>query len=1081
MFWYNTECFFKKRAMTEIDFGVQGWVRMKPMNQRSLNNNRFTGASASDWRGRQRVCRRVSTVGTLVFLLCMAGTSIGLSQRYLVHTYSEEEGLPSSTIYQITQDSHDRIWFATRGGIAVYDGLNWMHYTFRNGLPNVAFIGLRADKKGGIWALAAGNRGLFHFTEEKGWTSFPVLPKFNNRVYRTTAFELVTLEGRTILATGTNGQGVFLWDHGDWRNIREEDGLPSDMINGIAAAGECFYLATERGVAVLHGARVVRDAPEQQIIPADEILGIGAETMSDSLEGLSPGIRLWVHGPDWLGLYAEAEFKILLPDDPVAIDESNPGLLVQPDSRGGVIYGNPLRLYEYLLDDGVRTELDKAAGLMAEGANTLLLDRERNIWIGGFRGASKIASRRFACYSNNDGLLDDEVTALLEVAPGWLLMGHNDGLTSWKNRVFRTLEFKGEGATAVQEARVMDLARDDSGRIWAAISAHGLARIHDDFRVSIFPLNLPGDQSLRYPRQAHCLCPVAKNELWVGTNDGLLIFDGSGFRRKEFAGFKLRNVRRIIRGGDGRVYATVGGMGIIVIDGADCRHYSLGEAPFENEVYSMILDQQGRLWAGTLVGLFIIHAGTVERCTVEQHGLAIQRPVYMIQEDWRGGLWFGTDNGVFFFDEKMVRHFSLKDGFMGREINRAASLVDQRGDVWIGSDLGLCRYQSRYDLRAEDIPPPHIELHTLEAGRRSFPASQPLSLAHDEHSLVFRFRVLSFVDEHQIGYRHRLEGFEMNWSPVRPYVDDSVRYDRLPPGEYRFYIQAQNAVGGWSDVVASPTIHIMEPFWRRWWFFLLASFVLAGLMLAVHRHLVTRRYSADLERKVREKTERLREKQAALATSLHEKEVLLREIHHRVKNNLQIVTSMLSLQAMKVNDPVLQKLYEESTLRLTTMARLHEKLYRSENLGVLDFKDYIQSLVEDIVSIHGARARRIEVDIDAEPVLLEIEQAVQCGLILNELVSNALVHAFDGRDSGKIRIGFANDAAGNTIFTIEDDGSGLPKDFRLDQVSTLGMRLVRSLVEQLGGTMSIHNDPGATFIIRFQPKSGTCPTNPPVA
>gem|GEM_PF-1242005 len=1017
----------------------------------------------------------------LISVFCLVVAGYGYGQRYLVHTYSEEEGLPSSTIHQIAQDSRERIWFATRGGIAVFDGLRWKHYTFRDGLPNVAFIGLRADSNGGIWALAGSNRGLWHFSEETGWKSLPGLPGFNNRTYHVTAFELIHHEGRTILAAGTNGQGVYLWDKNNWRNLRQQDGLPGDLINGIAAAGDSFYLATNSGLAVVHGVQGVTDSRVRRVVPDEEILGVGVEFVGETRDGRTGGVHVWIHGVNWLGLYAGEEFRILRADDPVAINESNPGLLIQPDSRGGVIYGNSLRLYEYLPDYGTRLELGKTAGLMAEGANALLLDRERNIWIGSFRGASKIASRRFACFTSMDGLMDDEVTALLEVAPGHLLVGHNHGVTSWKNRAFRTLDFTGEGTTAVQEARVMDLVRDDSGRIWAAISAHGLARIHEDLRVDVFPLVLPGERPPRYPRQVYALCPVGRQELWVGASDGLYVFDGSSFRRKEFNGFQPRNVRRIIRGDNGRIYTATSGIGVTMIDGVVCTHYPLGDAPFENEVYSMSLDGTGRLWVGTLVGLYVVHEGSAERATRIRHGLATHRPVYLIQKDQSGGMWFGTDNGIYFLDSSGVRHFSLKDGFLGREINRAAGLVDHRGDVWIGSDLGLCRYQARYDYRAEDLPTPHVALRMMEAGQRSFPASQPLSLAHDEHSLVFRFRIISFVDERQNAFRHRLEGFDASWSQVTPYVDDSVRYDRLPPGEYKFYLQARNAAGGWSEPVVSPTIHIMEPFWRRWWFFLLVSFVFAGLMLAGHRHLATRRYSAELERTVREKTERLREKQAALANSLQEKEVLLREIHHRIKNNLQIVTSMLGLQAMKVNDPVLRKLYEESTLRLTTMARLHEKLYRSENLAALDFRDYINSLVEDIVSIHGARARRIEVDIDAEPVLLEIEQAVQCGLILNELVSNALLHAFDGRDNGRIQIRFANDESGNTVFIIEDNGSGLPEDFRLDHVSTLGMRLVRSLVEQLGGAMTIHNNPGATFIIRFQPKIGTRPTDPPVA
>jgi two-component sensor histidine kinase len=251
--------------------------------------------------------------------------------------------------------------------------------------------------------------------------------------------------------------------------------------------------------------------------------------------------------------------------------------------------------------------------------------------------------------------------------------------------------------------------------------------------------------------------------------------------------------------------------------------------------------------------------------------------------------------------------------------------------------------------------------------------------------------------------------------------------------------------------------------------------MLAGITLAVHRHLSTRRYSAELETMVQQKTESLREKQEALAESLREKEVLLRETHHRVKNNLQIVMSMLSLQSLKVQDPVLRQLYEECTLRILTMARLHEKLHRSENLGSLNFKEYIEGLVNDILSIHGAKSRSIEVIIEAESLVLEIEKAVHCGLILNELVSNALLHAFDGMSGGKIVITFAQDAADVTTLSVKDNGRGLPPDFDVDHMATLGMRLVWSLVQQLGGTLSVRSGPGAHFVVQFPPVPGKRP------
>ena len=204
-----------------------------------------------------------------------------------------------------------------------------------------------------------------------------------------------------------------------------------------------------------------------------------------------------------------------------------------------------------------------------------------------------------------------------------------------------------------------------------------------------------------------------------------------------------------------------------------------------------------------------------------------------------------------------------------------------------------------------------------------------------------------------------------------------------------------------------------------------------------------------------------------LQYSLREKEVLLREIHHRVKNNMQIILSLLSLQSAYIKDEKLQDAFRESRDRIQTMALIHEKLYQSEDLANINFKEYIRTLANGLFQSYGALSDKVKLKIDVGDISLGINTAIPCGLIINELVSNALKHAFpDGRE-GEIRIAF-HARGERTELVVSDNGVGIPDDVGFINAGTLGLRLVTILAEdQLNGKVTLNRHKGTEFKITF--------------
>jgi|GEM_PF-6413757 len=204
--------------------------------------------------------------------------------------------------------------------------------------------------------------------------------------------------------------------------------------------------------------------------------------------------------------------------------------------------------------------------------------------------------------------------------------------------------------------------------------------------------------------------------------------------------------------------------------------------------------------------------------------------------------------------------------------------------------------------------------------------------------------------------------------------------------------------------------------------------------------------------------------------NLHEKEILLQEIHHRVKNNLNVISSLLNLQARKISgkEDALEA-FRNSSNRIMAMALVHKKLYDTKDFDKVDLNSYFTSLASQLVSAYGHQSD-IKISTETTDVVLDINMAVPCGLILNELISNSLKHAFTDRDKGQIQIKAEYSDDSNVVITIRDDGRGLPEIFDIESVETLGLHLVKLLTQQINGSLSIRSDDGTTFIIKFPGK-----------
>jgi two-component sensor histidine kinase len=217
---------------------------------------------------------------------------------------------------------------------------------------------------------------------------------------------------------------------------------------------------------------------------------------------------------------------------------------------------------------------------------------------------------------------------------------------------------------------------------------------------------------------------------------------------------------------------------------------------------------------------------------------------------------------------------------------------------------------------------------------------------------------------------------------------------------------------------------------------------------------------------IRDITEK-RQAQDKINKSLKEKDVLLKEIHHRVKNNLQIVSSLLSLQSRYMKEPGSVEIFKESQSRIKSMALIHEKLYQTGDLTRINLSEYVNELVSDLFRSYSVNTYLVNYKIKSNRILLDINAAIPCGLIINELVTNSIKHAFPDNAQGEIfiEIKCVDD---DFIIKVQDNGIGFPKELDLNNINTLGLQLVTNLTNQLEGEIELSREGGTCFQIKFK-------------
>lgn len=1002
----------------------------------------------------------------------------------LIH-FSEKEGLCDNSVRTILEDKKGNIWFGTNsGGVSCYNGREFINYTERLGLPDNRIRAMLEDKDGNIW-ISAWGAGVSKLTiSDNPKNDSLTITQFTTKEGLSDNHVLAMVEDEQgKIWFGTYGGGVNCYDPTNiqtekFKHFTEKEGLCSNLVMSMQLdSKDNLWVGT-------HGGGLSKITFQD----TDE-LGVINYTSKD---GLANDIIMSIaeddQGDMWFGTYGDGVSKL---------EETN--------------------FKEHQKDKFIQYSIDH--GLSSNRVMSVLADSEGNMWFGtSGAGISKLVlngvkaynGSSFRHFSSKVGLDYYPIMSMSEDRKGNIWFGtHEDGIIKYDGENFIQLstgeDFKGEIVYSTLE--------DTRGRMW--FGTWGGIYIYDGKTFKTFRTN-DGDGT----DIIQTIIEDQKGDIWFGTLEGGLIHYNSSTETKtktgtithftEKEGFSNNSVLTIYETRNGDLWFGTDGGGVSRYDGKFFTHFTEKEGLGNNGVTSIYEDDNGNIWLGTNGGGINklsfeknsnnehTNHGTVTYIGVEQ-GLS-HNIVTSIQKDNNNSLWFGTMSGLnqLIFDEKEggneqkfnIQSYDKTDGLKGLSFFSNAVFLDSKERMWWGTGKSLTMLDMHQLSKSKPKTKSTVELKWIEINEHfvdcyhlsdslfnndiqfdsvkrfsNYPIN--LKVPYSKNHLTFHFSTINWSAPHKVMYSYIIEGLNDNWSV--PSKENKADYRNIPSGSYTFKVRHLVEGEPWSEPFLY-TFIIKTPWWYSWLAYIFYTIILIGIVILIIKSRTTkhRKLRLRLEQEVRIATKEIREQKEELKKTMlskEEKEILLKEIHHRVKNNLQIINSLIRLQTDFTNESNYVEKSKETENRIKSMALIHEMLYKSDDLASLNVTKYIEELNENILNSYSNNLE-INFSFDLAEAELGVDTLIPLGLIINEVFSNSIRYAFADNKKGSISIELFN--KGNfTYLNIWDNGIGTEESIDDLRENSLGMDLIWSLAAQLDGEIELNTSNGFRYEFNF--------------
>lgn len=995
------------------------------------------------------------------FILLLIGESYFTqplrAQLFNFKTYSLDDGLSQSQINCIYEDSRGYLWLGTAGGgLDRFDGKEFKVYEQKDGLCGSIINAVWEDEQHNILVGTEGSK-LCKFDGVK----FSQIDLSKNKNVKVGPVVFITTDdnGNSLLA---NGNQLLISSKNGYELLEAKNAANSNQHI------QCFYkdsrdivwIGTNDGLLVLKNHTLLKITDAGSVDHAN-ITSVTEDINGNIcvVENHSKFHRIKIVGPSH---YQVKE----IPFDPVQLPEKT-------------------------------------------AVTSFHFDRNNQLWIGtANRGLFKFSNNELLNFNESNGLPVDNVQLIFEDKAGVLWFGTSGGgIVKFTNQAFTYFD----NQPGMRNPDIFAIDQDRNGNIWVGTSGHGIFRYNGTKVDDLSAASKIGELNVR------CIFTDRKNTTWIGTSEGIVLYKNSTFSKYPHP--ECKNVRALYEDSKGNMWIGTRGNGAFMDDGKSLRHIATDQNLTNENIYSFVQENDSTMWMGSGNGIYRYSNGKILQHLVEglcnsyagslvkdkfnhiwvgtdncvavykdgrftsfdtKDGLA-SGTVYLLNVDSLGSIWVGTNKGIdkIVLSEKgeieSIRNYGKNEGFKGIECNSRSTCLDNQGNLWFGTIKGIVKFNPKEELMRQPESPivqiTGVKLFYEKLDPKNYSDSllpwnslpYDLHLPYDKNHISFEFSAISKSFPDNMRFSFILQGFDKEWSP--PLEMSSATYSNLPPGKYKFIVKAINKDGVVNKEEQEYAFVVLKPFWITWWFITICLIGLIGFIYSYNefRKRKHERYLSRLEKIIKERT-------AEIIRQRDENEILLKEVHHRVKNNLQIINSLINIQSDYVTDPKALELFKEILNRIRTISLVHEKLYKSDDYGNINVKEYIHMLVENLIETYSYDDEiSLKLDLDVEH--FNLNTIIPLGLLLNEIISNSFKYAFTKEKNGILTISLKRIKIQPDIYRLQisDNGAGYDNALFKTENKTLGLELIRILADQLNGKIEKLDQAGTVYQLEFSP------------
>lgn len=960
----------------------------------------------------------------------------------------KQHGFVGSNTTDFAEDAEHQIWIASDAGLIRYDGYHYFLYSPKNGLPELPGLSLAYDHQERLW-LASEN-GVYYIRHDSLFSFLSNEIDFSkiacNKVQVDSASQSVWVS--------TKKKGAIRIDESSIQIFDKRCDLPNEYIMStyLDKKGNLF-LAT-------HGSGIVMIAPERTL----QLFSYAKDsTFHLFLSFFEDEAGLWV-GSFFTGLIRMGATDTVQYSVSGKFDERIFDIKKAPGGIWFSVYGRSLCYF----NTRNLLVIEESNGLLNRFPFMLFEDSFKNIWVSSMlSGFSRVNENYFYVQSY-------ENTAIGFVKA--VLPDHNNG--KWFITEGRSLVYQ-KGSTAVAYSKMtnrgdlflyaLDGILNEDGTLWMGSYGEGIVHVNDaaftvyhysDFTDYGITLSIKKDADKKV-----WFCP---------TSFGLIQYDNHHFwHYTSKCGLLSNKVTQLFLDTDKKIHWTFAN-GFQRLGRSGIETFFIGNTQFKDQVNGMLsVDGNTTLMATKDNGLLFIHNNRVYQLNTA-NGLSSNKVKTIIRDD-SGKIWISTDNGIETF---FVKGISISDHTVFNQ--SYGSYILNSGNVYLDS-AGLPYWTMREnklvfnpDFFHQQNKPPVFSIRQVFVDDKIQDTHSMLSILPNQ-KINIHYTAIFWGRENNLEMKYLLISGRGDTSVYSSGNKGHITISEVLPGNYRIILRAQDNNHIYYSV---PLFVLINEFWYNTWLFrILGAFLLIAGIISYFRWKASlqKMVNKQLETRVAEQTsEILKEKEELLKSNAiidrqsQEKDALIQEINHRVKNNLQLITAMVEMQ--------LNNYYSKETLlalmgtsrRLRAMSLVHELLYYKKDVQGLSTLQYIHELIDNLKEMTRDEEHPIHFRIEVDDVYIDSRSALSIGMIISELVSNSFKYAFNNIASPEITISFTKNAiTGYFKLLVADNGNGVTGNY--DAQKNLGSRLVDIFSRQLEGTYTLDYNSHFVFILHFKP------------